>query len=189
VNVFECLQEFDGKNTIMLAEYCDRGKPSLDELKSLVDVCCSAEQRLRIAATWMLKRYGERGDPLPEAQVPRLLRCWNCWDDWESTLHLLQMLGNLKIPDPLVEATWNHCRALANCDNKRSDNKRSDNKLNDNKMVRAWALNGLAQVSLQRSGYRSEALQKCRKALEDDSAAVRARARKLVKMLEKATDT
>lgn len=180
MRVLECLRDFDGKRVTSLANFCDRGKPSADELKCLVDVSCSAEQKLRVAATWMLKRYGEQGVPLPQAQVSRLLRCWKSWEDWESTLHLLQILGSLEIPEALFEATWNHCVTLT-----RSEKKRSQNKHSENKMVRAWALNGLAHMSLQRSGYHPEALLKCRDALDDDAAAVRARARKLVKMLEK----
>ena len=188
MRVLECLRDFDGKRVTSLANFCDRGKPSADELKCLVDVSCSAEQKLRVAATWMLKRYGEQGVPLPQAQVSRLLRCWEGWEDWESTLHLLQMLGSREIPETLFEATWNHCVTLTGSENKHSENKHSENKHSEDKMVRAWALNGLAHMGLQRSGYHSEALLHCRESLEDDSAAVRARARKLVKMLEKRVD-
>jgi hypothetical protein len=170
VSVLECLRSFDGKKVAALAEYCDRRKPTTDEIKWLVEVSCSGESKPRVAATWMLKRYIEQSVSLSKHQVARLLRCWNDWEEWEATLHVLQIFGAIEIPRKLLSTTWEHCQKLTQ---------------HENKMVRAWALHGLAHISQREPEYQSEALLKCRASLDDDSAAVRARARKWVKILEK----
>lgn len=170
VDVLDCLRSFDGKKVAAMAEFCDRRKPTADEINVLVEVSCSGEPKPRVAATWMLKRYIEQSVSLSRNQVSRLLRGWSDWNDWEATLHLLQIFGAIEIPRKLLSATWDHCQNLTQ---------------HDNKMVRAWALHGLAHISLREPEYQSEALLQCHASLDDESAAVRARARKLVKMLEK----
>ena len=71
-------------------------------LQSLCDFTCSEESRIQSAASWLLRRYSQAGATLSPKQTERLLSVLTRDCHWEARLHVLQMMGDLALPQACV---------------------------------------------------------------------------------------
>ena len=125
-----------------------------------------ADANLQRAATWMLKRHLELGNPLSARECRSILGSLSVQQDWESKLHLLQCLPYLSIPDEDRVGLEQFLDAGVR---------------SDKKFVRAWAYSGLGELALRFPQYREAVEGMLARAGGSETASVRARIRNLRK--------
>ena len=119
------------------------------------------------AASWLIKRYCESGRGFTDKQVASIYDSLQDLEGWVPKLHILQSVEYLSVPDSHFEQVLGFVRTS----------------LGDrNKMVRAWAYNGFAIIARRTPEYRDEAMEILNYALENESAAVQARVRNILKV-------
>ncbi len=163
------LRQFDGKHTDVLerlAGELPRGEESLRRL--LVAVECD-EVPVQVAATWLLKRWHDEGEPCVADATGELCRLLRGATHWEVRLHLLQLLSTATVP-PRSRATLKKTLLPLTAD--------------DNKLVRAWAYSALAQLADQQPRFQTEVRTLLEAAGEDEAASVRARIRQVRKRMK-----
>ena len=158
------LDEFDGKNIDRLVRISEAWAPDTKLLQHLVWFAETAEGTSQVGATWLLKRYQERGAEFPEPLVARLLELLMSVNRWESRLHLLQMLPGLPIPSSCAPELK---QALVGWT------------LHRNLFVRSWAYSGLHRLAVLYPKYRGQIAPLLERAKTEESASVRARLRQL----------
>ena len=123
-----------------------------------------ADVNLQRAATWLLKRYLEAGNPLSAGDCRAILASLSGQEHWEAKLHVLQCLPYLEIPE---EARVSLETFLDDCVK------------SDRKFVRAWAYNGFNELSLRFPQYRERVNAMVTEASKSEAASVRARIRNM----------
>jgi hypothetical protein len=158
------LDEFDGKNINRLVRISEAWTPDTKLFQHLVWFAETAEGSAQEGATWLLKRYQERGAKFPEALVARLLELLASVNGWESRLHLLQMLPELPIPSSCAPELKQLLIGWT---------------LHRNLFVRSWAYSGLHRLAMLYPKYRAQIAPLLESAKTQESASVRARLRQL----------
>ena len=133
----EELGVWDGKSTAALQSIYLRDCADDDFVATTLVLV--ADVNLQRAATWMLKRHLELGNPLSARECRSILGSLSVLQDWESKLHLLQCLLYLSIADedrPGLEQFPDACVR------------------SDKKFVRAWAYSGYKELALRFPQYR-----------------------------------
>lgn len=131
---------------------------------------CVKEQDLQKTTTWLIKHHYDSGRALPNFLTRKLLTACRNVENWEAKLHLLQLL-------PHVELTGNSLISaedfVRNC-------------LNDNnKFVRAWAYNGLYELTKYVPALKTELEFICERAMKTESAAIKSKVRKILANIHK----
>lgn len=159
------LVDYDGRSTSHLTAI----RSDLAQLEgytdALIHLVRSDEGHDANAATWLLKQDLEAGGKLGQAQVQALLDAIEGLSDWAAQLHILQSLRQLDLPESRAQALADWLKPLL---------------VHKRPFLRAWALDALAHLARQHDGYDRDFGTALEKALDDDAASVRARARKLV---------
>jgi hypothetical protein len=158
------LDEFDGKNIDRLVRISEAWAPDEKLLQHLVWFAETAEGPAQVGATWLLKRYQERGVQFPESLVARLLELLMSVNRWESRLHLLQMLPELLIPSSCAPELKQSLIGWT---------------LHRNLFVRSWAYSGLHRLASIFPRYRAQIMPLLERAKTEEPASVRARLRQL----------
>ncbi|MYC83381.1 MAG: hypothetical protein F4X19_15015 [Acidobacteria bacterium] len=162
--LWEEIASWDGKSAAALQSTYERHSDEEDFLATILEHIADVE--LQRAATWLLKRHLEAGNPLYPGGSLAILGVLSDQEHWESKLHILQCLPFLDIPEdesPGVEEFLDSCLE------------------SDNKFLRAWAYNGFNELSLRFPRYREEVNLMLAKAVESEAASVRARIRNILK--------
>jgi hypothetical protein len=124
-----------------------------------------ADAATQTGASWLLKRYLESEGEINPSQISKIFVQLPELSDWATKLHILQSIAF--IPIDYIDAERVEMFLRSNLNDK-------------NKMVRAWAYNGFAELARQYPEYREESEALLAAALNDKSAAVRARVRNIV---------
>lgn len=117
-------------------------------------------------ATWLIKATLESGKQLSQDHVNTILKNLNRLTHWESKLHVLQCLSYFTIAQEYRDSV-EQCLRTTLADN--------------NKFVRAWAYNGFYVLAKQYPAYQTEAQALFEMAMRDESAAIKARVRAVIK--------
>ena len=160
----EELGAWDGKSTAALQSIYRRYCADEDFVATIL--AHVADVNLQRAATWMLKRHLELGNPLSVGECRSILGSLSVQQDWESKLHLLQCLPYLSIPDEDRVGLEQFLDACVR---------------SDKKFVRAWAYSGLGELALRFPQYRETVEGMLARASASETASVRARIRNLRK--------
>ena len=157
----EALSEFDGKHVARLRAVVDAFDPA--QAERLMRVCENGVARETVAASWVIKAVGERGNA-DAFDWPRLFRVLETAPDWECALHLLQSVQHVADgpTDAQIRPWLDHTRLL----------------------VRVWALDAFVRLALHDDALRDEARARIATAQADGPASLRARARALEKLLD-----
>ena len=158
----EELGAWDGRSSAALQSIYERH--SVDGNFVATILAHVADLNLQRAATWLLKRHLELGNPLSAPECHSILGSLSAQHDWESRLHLLQCLPYLSIAD---EDRAGLERFLEECVG------------SDRKFVRAWAYSGYNELALRFPQYREAVDGMLARASASESASVRARIRNL----------
>ena len=120
-----------------------------------------------ISVTWLLKHHLSRGGQLDPVLHGRMLSMLDATEEWEAKLHILQCIPFLAIHAEIVSDLHETIINLTR---------------HTNAFIRAWALSGLHSLSLQYPEYRQDTEERLSRAMTRDSAAVRARIRRIRKL-------
>ncbi|WPP53048.1 hypothetical protein [Catalinimonas niigatensis] len=123
------------------------------------------------AASWLLKHHIEQGNALTDQEMWVLAENMQPTYGWESRLHLLQILPFITIPPDAQLRVEDFVRASLS---------------SANKFVRAWAIQGLYELSHGRPDLQREVSFLCEKAMQTEAPSVKARVRKILVQLDKA---
>ena len=168
MNLLRSLQAFDGKQTGVLEQISSTLRRDPRTVAELLKAAEHDDARLQVAATWILKRWVDEGEPAVQERTPQLAHALTHAADWQSQLHLLQALALLQIPQPAVPPLT---RALAPLIT------------HTNRFLRAWSLSVYARIAEDHEPLREKVLKLLGNAEHDDAAAVRARVRQIRKRI------
>ena len=163
-NLTEELRAWDGRSTAALRSIHERHSVEEDFVAAIL--VHLADANLQRAATWLVKRHLELGNPLSAPECRSILGSLSAQQDWESRLHLLQCLPYLSIADedrPDLERFLEACVR------------------SDRKFVRAWAYSGYHELALRFPQYRETVEATLARAAASETASVLARIRNLRK--------
>ncbi len=160
----EHIGQWDGKSAAAIGAVYDQFGDDPAFAATLVDLC--ALPPLQKGATWLLKRHLEQGNALDDAQTAQLFAQLGELKHWASQLHVLQSLPYLTIPASQKAAVEAFVRAGL---------------MQRKTFVRAWAYNGLYELAVRYPEYRAEAEEAFVQALQEESASVKARIRRIMK--------
>ncbi len=125
---------------------------------------------LQTAATWLIKHHYDQKKELENTMLSPLLKASKDFEDWGAQLHILQILPKLILEKEVLPYIEELARkGLAS----------------DKKFVRTWAYQGLFEVSKYIPELKEEVLFVCQRAMDIESASVKARVRKILKQIEK----
>ena len=162
------LRSYDGKRVApfravadAVAEGRDRGEEAVGHL---VELAARDEVELQVGATWVLKNLAERGVAPRERETAALLRLLHRPLPPDALLHLLQTLPHMDLPAGEEHALHRALLMLIE---------------SDRAFVRAWAYNGLGLLAALNAGFRHEVERLFDRAAPTETAAVRARIRRM----------
>ncbi|WP_425397554.1 hypothetical protein [Aeoliella sp.] len=165
-NLLRILESFDGKHAEPLVELADGTPASEANIQKLLALAEHDQALVRAGATWVLKRWHDRGVNFSANAVATMVRLLGQETEWGSQLHLVQMLTILEIPKASARKLKAEAAKLAH---------------SENKFVRAWATSALANLADQHPAYRHAALKVFAEVEQDAAASVKARVRKVLK--------
>ena len=160
----EGIVNWDGKEAtkiLNLYEQHHKDKKFLPEIVSLL-----AKREHQMAASWLLKKYLERKNPIDSDTIFVIYSEILSVQDWEAKLHILQSIPYLPIPSIKKEIVEKFLR---------------DCLVDKNKFVRAWAYGGFYLLADQFPEYQDEAKQFIDSAMINESASIKARIRNATK--------
>lgn len=163
-NLIDKLKAWDGVHIEYLTDLYNTDKTNADFLGNLVTICIN-EQDLQKTATWLIKHHYDSGQVLPKPLIKKLLTACNNVKIWEAKLHLLQLLQHFELTEKTIIITENFAR---NC--------MTDN----NKFVRAWAYNGLYELTKYIPELKTELEFICQRAMETESASIKSKVKKIL---------
>ncbi len=121
---------------------------------------------LQIGVSWLLKRFFEEGGEISRREIASIISTIPTITSWEARLHMLQCIPHMPIDDSQkkkIELFLRQCLT------------------ENNKFVRAWAYNGMYELTSQHPEYLSETRQLFDLAMKDESPSVKARIRNILK--------
>lgn len=166
MDLYAELDAFDGKHTEELESLASRVPKTTETIDRLCSIAEESEARLQVAATWIVKRWGEQKVMYAAEQATRLIDLIGQVAPWEANLHLLQVLPALSIPSSRKG---------------RLQNALMQGLSHSNKFVRAWSYNGLIVLADQHEEFRESVKSLLARVTEEEAASVRARVRNAIK--------
>lgn len=163
-NLIKEIQAWDGKSSDYISEIYYR---HYQETFFAVELTASIKvSDLQKGATWLLKKYLEEKGKLTSREITEIYTMLPELNHWEAKLHILQCISYMPIKAAFKKKVEKFLRECL---------------LDHNKFLRAWSYNGLYELASQHQEYRDEVKALLEKALEDESASVKARVRKAMK--------
>jgi hypothetical protein len=166
------LKLWDGIHIEYLKELYEVNSSSLDFFENLVTICVN-EQDLQKTTTWLIKHHYDNGQTLPESITERLLTTCKNVENWEAKLHLLQLLPHFNLTKKSIITTDHFTRECL---------------IDNNKFVRAWAYNGLYELTKYIPELITELEFICQRAMQTESAAIKSKVRKIILAVNKKKD-
>ena len=165
-SLLRALQSFDGKHAEPLEQVAAGTPASKANIQKLLALGEHDNPLVRAGATWVLKRWHDRGVDFTADTVSGMALLLAQETEWGSQLHLLQMLSAVEIPKASGRGLRAATARLA---------------IGENKFVRAWAVSALANLADQYPTHRKTSLAALTMAEADSAASVKARVRKVRK--------
>lgn len=163
------LQAWDSKTSQYLIDIYQANRDQVDFFPILLSLM-QTDASLRLAGTWLAKHHYEQKGSLSSEQIKAFFRFAQLAEHWGTRLHLLQLLPMVPFPTPLLLELEDFCYAS----------------LEDKKpFVRAWAYQGLFEVSKLKPEIRESLKHRCEQALAEEKASVKVRIRKVMEQLRK----
>lgn len=135
-------------------------------IDALVALSGDQHEHVSVGATWLTRAVLEGGRTLSPAQFERLLDQLPNVTAWAAQLHLCQSVRKLEIPATKAQKLAEWLSPLLQ---------------HERPFVRAWSVDALAHVARVCPDYVDAFEGALARALEDDAASVRARARQIAR--------
>ena len=158
------IASWDGKSASQIQAVFDAH--NADASFSNTVIALSLTEACEKGGTWLLKAWLEAGNELEQAQIARIYASLDRLVHWEAKLHVLQCIPFMAIGDADRGNVYNFLRTVLT---------------EPNKFVRAWAYNGLYELSRQHPEYKKEAKAFFDMAMRDEAPSVKARIRNVMK--------
>ena len=163
------LQHWDGTHMEYLTDLYEQYHHDPTFFLSLLEIT-EENSSLQTATTWLIKHQYDQKQSLPQEIIDQLLTTSMQLDHWEAKLHILQLLPKVTIAQNTLNTVDQFVRKCLK---------------DDTKFVRAWAYQGLYEVYKHIPEYEHELRLLCENALQTESAAIKARVRKVLAALDK----
>ena len=163
------LQAWDGVHTQYLMGVYAAEMNDAAFFKGLI-ASCASNAEVQIAATWLIKHHYDNGNTLDRSDTEKLVKLSAALESWEAKLHVLQLLPHFKLSDETVILADDFARECLT---------------HPNKFVRAWAYQGLFTLTKYMPEMKRELAILCQGAMETESAAIKAKVRKILLALAK----
>jgi len=124
------------------------------------------EESNQNGATWLLKYWFENENSISKNQIHALIKKLPNLKNWEAILHVLQTFPYIKLSYDMSNSAYHFIHENLN---------------HKNKFVRAWAYNGLYQLSIQFSIFKEETTHLLNRAMAHEAPSVKARIRNILK--------
>lgn len=163
-NLIDKLTKWDGIHIKYLSELYAihfSNKHFFEELMTI----CNTNNDLEIASTWLIKHHYDSGKSLSKLLTKNLLKTTKNIQNLEAKLHILQLLPHFKLSTKSIQYAEDFVRKCL---------------LDKNKFVKAWALNGLFELTFYIPEMKPELISLCQIALEKESPAIKSKARKIL---------
>ncbi len=160
----QAIVAWDGKSADDIRDIYDRyGHKSLfiSEILSL-----AKQEPLQKGTTWLLKRHLEEACSLKSSEVKEVYLLLPNLEHWEATLHVLQCIPYMPIPNTQKKKVQTFLKKCLG---------------DDAKFVRTWAYNGFYELAVQYPEYQGEAKQLFEVGMRDEAASVKAKIRCIMK--------
>lgn len=157
------LAAYNGRNIGPLEEILSEVPPSRRLLAELIDVATDdSNPTMQIGATWLLRKYLERGQSLDAALCRTLAGGLERIETRWARLHLCQTLASIAVPADCLDAFASFCRrGIAS----------------EHPFLRAWAHDAFHRLARQHPTLAPEAAVLLDAAEQDRAPSVRARVR------------
>ena len=162
----QALLIWDRKQTEYLANIYHQYKSVDHFLNDLLEICSIREAHVPV--TWIIKYQIDQKEELEDEVINRLLTFIPEFGEWEAKLHVLQILPSITIPPSFTTSLDDFIRECLE---------------DQNKFVRAWAYQGMYELTKLVPAYRDELERRCVQALETESASIKVRVRKVLASL------
>jgi len=163
----EILKSWNGKQVDYIKNIYQVYHQHPDFISNLLALL-NQDQALQKAITWLIKYHVEQKNDLSKTETTQLVRSCNNLKHWEAQLHFLQILPYLKLEANQVEVVEPLIGQLLG---------------SSKKFVKAWAYNGLYELTQYKPELKNDAIILFNAALETESASVKARIRNLLKKM------
>ncbi len=158
------LARFDGKSITLLGQIEAEFGNDTNYLDGLLAAIPSDQPHLESGATWLIKDRLERGARLSQVFTDALAATAPALTDWQAQLHLAQSVRHLTpSPAPARVLALEMIELLPH----------------DRPFLRAWSLDALVHLTRHYPEFEDTSADALKAALNDTSASVRARARRL----------
>lgn len=162
------LEQWNGKNvTFLKAVYSEYHQQALF-FEKLFNWFCQ-DEKLQVSTSWLIKYHYDNKGSISNDLLQQFFEQLVLPEHWEAQLHLLQLLPKLQIQYswiPIIEKLVR--RGLES----------------PVKFVRAWAIQGLYELSSLEPAFKDELLGRCQLAMETESASIRSKVKKIIRLLE-----
>lgn len=125
----------------------------------------SSVQAFQTPVAWLVKHHYSQGHRLPKHVTEALMACCHTVEAWPAKIYLLQLIPQMDLSSQSLLRAEDLVRSCLK---------------DSNTFVRAWAINGLHALTRYMPGLTSELLFICQKAMETETAAIKARVRKIL---------
>ena len=167
MSLIDKLKSWDGVHVSYLTELYNSFSSSTEFFKNVINICKNNPE-LHIPATWLVKHHYDQGNSLPYLLTEEYLKECANFNVWEAKLHLLQVFPHFNLSDNSVVLMEDFVRDCL-----------TDKK----KFVKAWAYNGLFALTKYNPELVTEVEFICNKAMQTESAAIKAKVRKILKAI------
>lgn len=159
------LAEYDGKSVVVLEAIAKRYEDDPGAVSRAVALAASADGHTAAGATWLLRSWLRGGASIDSHDVVSLGHRLRAMTDPWARLHVCQTVGLLDIgPDVAVEF-YDFLLEAASA---------------PRPFLRAWGTDGLVRLAAAHPQYAQAAERALERAVADEAASVRARARQIL---------
>lgn len=162
------LKKFDGVAVSLLSEARVKCADNSDYFDELVRLSFDPKETISAGATWIIKAELEEGGSLTVGQIEKIVVSLNNEMPWQSMLHICQSIEWIPLTQEQANRFFQWSQSLTN---------------HSRPFLRAWSLHVLVFVGSKYETFQEEVTSALKIAHEDKAASVRARARKLQKLL------
>lgn len=162
------IQNFDGVAVSILSEARVACRSASSYFDDLVSLCFDPRPLVSNGATWILKAEIEEGARLAPGLVERVVDSLERLQSWQAKLHICQSVEGFQFTAAQADQVMLWAKSL-------SDHSRP--------FLRAWSLNARVILGIRYAKLRPALMLDLEAADADGAASVRARARKLRKLL------
>lgn len=165
MTLIDDLAEYDGKSTSILEAIAESYRGSPEALSLSVRLVTASDENVAAGATWLMRRWLEAGRRLSSEDVVELGRRLSEVNGPWARLHICQAVDLIDIGSHVAPSFFDFLEEA-------SESPRP--------FLRAWGTDGMVRLARNHARYHEAAERALERAVTDEAASVRARARRIL---------